>query len=515
MPDRIMGSETEWAMLLTKHGEPTSDRFFELFPSVKQLLFESISSPPRLESSASRSSDFYGNGARIYVDTGNHYEYATGEVMGATEAVIHEKAGERITAIAVAGANEHPYFKENGLAIRSFKNNRDNNKDGEKNSYGAHDNYCMLRKKIQGKSGRDGTLLWLLAPFRISCQLFTGNGWLKEENRRLTYHLSQRAEEMKQNTGNATTSSRAIINTRDEPHADEERYYRLHLIDLDALLAEPALFLKFGTTSLVLDMIESGFLTGKQFGTGDDFVKALHDFSEDPTLRVAPNINGKTYTIINLQEEYFNWASQFCETIDATLEQKLVLTWWKKIITLAKTPEPHLALASSVDWAAKKLLMERKLEKLGYDWSTTSTTELPGNIADHNANDEEVIMLPEQIAAQDKKNPPTLFYMLKAMDFQFHENSPRGLARILEKHGFLERIVSDEEITHAMANPSSRTRALPRTLWNKKLLAEDKDPEQIEVQWRYVAWPRSAGSKFYVSFSDPYDTDPKFPEKIT
>ncbi|MBU6415254.1 proteasome accessory factor PafA2 family protein, partial [Patescibacteria group bacterium] len=458
--------------------------------------------------SAKKQSDFYGNGARIYVDTGSHLEYATGEVMGAFEAVIHEKAGERIVESAVVNANEHPYFKERGFVLRSFKNNKDNNKDGQNYTYGSHENYCMLREKIHGRGGIANTMLRLLAPFRISSKLFAGNGWLEEENGRLEYRLSQRAEEMKESTGSTTTTSRPIINMRDEPHADEEQYYRLHLIDGDALLVEPALFLKFGATLLVLDMIESGFLTGKPFGNGDDFVKALHAFSADSTLRVAPNIGGKTYTIINIQEEYFKWANQFCETSGSTPEQRLVLKLGEEILTLAKKPEPHVLLAPYVDWAEKQLLMEREMEKWGYDWSTPSTTKLPEKIAGRAAEEDEAILLPEQIAAQKIKNPPTLFHVLKSMDFQFHENSPRGLARILEKREFSKRIVSDEEITRAITHPSNSTRALPRTLWNKKLLAEGKNPEQIEMNWKYVAY---RASKLVMRFDNPYDTDPKFP----
>lgn len=501
MADRIMGSETEWAMLLTENGKPNPLLIFDPVAEHCHILFNSIPSPPRLASSAQAERQFYGNGAKIYMDTGNHLEYATGEVKGAKELVQHEKAGERIIECAIQTVNQHQYFKKRDWQLHSYKNNN----DIAGNTFGSHENYCMIRKKFPGCC-MSAALFPLLGPHLITRQLHGGNGWLEEKNGRLKYRLSQRAKEIKESVNSATTTARAIINTRDEPHADEERYFRLHLICGDALMAQTALFLKFGTTSLVLDMIEDGFLTGKPFGDGNDFLSALHDFSEDSTLRVAPNIGGKTYTIINLQEEYFNLASRFCEICGCTPEQQCVLDLWKKIITLAKTPEPHLALAPFVDWAAKKMLMEHKMKKLGHNWSTASTTVLQEKIVSRAAEEDEAILLPEQIAVQETKNPPALFYLLKSMDFQFHENSPKGLARILEKRGFLERIVSDKEITRAMTHPSDNTRALPRTLWNKKLLAEGKNPSHINVDWKQV----SCGRNPVFRCPDPYDTDPRF-----
>lgn len=480
--DRICGSETEWAMLITDNGRSNQIFFFDTATRHCHIFFDAIPSPPRLTSSYPTKSQFYGNGARIYPDTGNHCEYATPEVAGAVDLVRYEKAGERIMERAIRDANEHPHFKAQNRVLRSFKNNV----DMAGNSYGSHENYCMARKKLPDFS----TLFRLVGPFLISRQLFAGNGWLKEKNGFLTYHLSQRAAMITEMITSATTSARPIINTRNESHADEKRYFRLHLIIGDACMAQVALFLKFGTTSLVLDMVEDGFLSGKPYGDGEDFVDALHAFSADTTLRAAPKIGGKTHTIINLQEWYFEMAKRFYETSGCcTPEKQRVLDIWEKIIALSRAPEPHKALRRFVDWAAKKVLMELEMERQGHDWSTPAAELFYG-----------------QVAAPSEKNPPALFYRLKNIDFQYHENCPTGLARILEKRGFLERIVPDEEIAHAMFHPPNNTRALPRTLWNKKLIAEGKDPAKITMNWDYVRYE----GQFVFLCPDPYGIDPGF-----
>lgn len=480
--ERICGSETEWATLITDNGTSNSIFFFDTAARYCRIFFDAIPSPPRLASSYPTKSQFYGNGARIYPDTGNHCEYATPEVAGAADLVRYEKAGERIIECAVRNTNEHPYFKEQNRVLRSFKNNN----DMAGNSYGSHENYCMARKKLPDFS----TLFRLIGGFLISRQLFAGNGELKEKNGFLEYHLSQRAAIIKQDINTATTSNRAILNIRDEPHADFDLYFRLHLILGDACMAQTALFLKFGTTSLVLDMVEDGFLSGRPCGSGEDFLDALHAFSADATLRVAPKIGEKTRTIINLQEQYFEMAKKFYEVSgNRTPEKQRILDLWEKIIMLAKTPEPHVVLSPFVDWAAKKFLKELEMGKLGYDWSSPSETLLSGLTVSRAA-----------------EKPPTLFHRLKNMDFQYHENHPAGLARILEKRGFLERIVSDEEIAHAMIHPPNNTRALPRTLWNKKLLAEGKDPGKITMNWNYVRyWGQSV-----FQCPDPDGIDPGF-----
>lgn len=479
MGERILGSETEWATLVTDNGEPNHFPFFDITTEHCHIFFNAIPSPPRLASSSPTQSQFYGNGSRIYIDTGNHCEYATPEVLGALDVVRYEKAGERIMECAVRNANEHPRFKERKRILRSFKNNTD--MAGQ--SYGSHENYCMARKKLPDFR----TLFRRISPFLISRQLFAGNGLLEEKNGFLAYHLSQRAKTITEAVTSTTTSSRPILNTRDEPHADEERYFRLHLIIGDALMAQAALFLKFGTTSLVLEMVEDGFLSGEPWGSGVDFVNALHAFSADTTLRAAPKIGGRTLTIINLQEQYFEMAKRFYETSGcSTPEKQRILGLWEKIIALARAPEPHQALKRFADWAAKKVLMESEMERRGHDWSTPATDLFYG-----------------QTAAPSEKNPLTLFYRLKSMDFQYHENCPAGLARILEKRGLLERIVPDEEIARAMAHPPDNTRALPRTLWNKKLIAEGKNPASISVDWRFVRY----GGHVVFRCLDPHNTD--------
>src|SRR5438132_534788 len=214
------------------------------------------------------------NGARYYVDHA-HPEYSTPECAGPRELVVHDKAGELVLERSLEAVQA---MLPPGERIAVYKNNT----DGKGNSYGTHENYLVDRRTPFTRVVRD------LTPFFVTRQIFTGAGKLGSESargseQRIVYQLTQRADFFEAEVGLETTLKRPIINTRDEPHADPEKYRRLHVIIGDANMNEVSTFLKVGTTALVLAMIEAGFVDRDL--TVEAPVSALRAVSHDHALR--------------------------------------------------------------------------------------------------------------------------------------------------------------------------------------------------------------------------------------
>jgi proteasome accessory factor A len=351
------------------------------------------------------------NGARYYVDHA-HPEYSTPECLSPRSLVIHDKAGERILerSLAVVAA-EIP----SSPALAIYKNNS----DGKGNSYGTHENYLMDRATPFGDIVRD------LTPFFVSRQIFTGAGKLGleaqwDERGKHVFQLTQRADFFETEVGLETTLKRPIINTRDEPHADPERYRRLHVIVGDANLCEVATFLKLGTTSIVLMMIEDGFLP--DFSLVNP-VAAIHDVSRDVSLTTQVSlVDGRKMTALQLQWEYLELARKYVDREDDTPENREVLERWETVLRgLENDPR---TLSAQLDWVAKLRLLEGYRERDGLAWS-------------------------------DAK--------LRAIDLQYHDvRRDRGLYHRLAHAGKVERITTDEEVQRAIMEPPDDTRAFFR-----------------------------------------------------
>ncbi|CAM5367085.1 Pup--protein ligase [Streptomyces tanashiensis] len=237
MDRRIFGLENEYGVTCTFRGQR------RLSPDeVARYLFRRVVSWGR------SSNVFLRNGARLYLDVGSHPEYATPECDNVTELVTHDKAGERILEGLLVDAERR--LHEEGIAgdVYLFKNNT----DSAGNSYGCHENYLVARH------GEFSRLADILIPFLVTRQLICGAGKVLQTPRGAVYCVSQRAEHIWEGVSSATTRSRPIINTRDEPHADAERYRRLHVIVGDSNMSETTMLLKVGATDLVLRMIEAG-----------------------------------------------------------------------------------------------------------------------------------------------------------------------------------------------------------------------------------------------------------------
>ncbi len=348
------------------------------------------------------------NGARYYVDHA-HPEYSTPECASPRELVVHDKAGERILERSL---RELHTAIPDGRRIAVYKNNS----DGKGNSYGTHENYLVDRATPFAAIVRD------LTPFFVSRQVFTGAGKLGAEapwddRGSHRYQLTQRADFFEAEVGLETTLKRPIINTRDEPHADPERYRRLHVIVGDANMCEIATFLKVGTTAIVLKMIEDEYLPDL---TLVNPVAALHEISRNLTCTAQVGLtDGRRLSAVQLQWEYLERAKKYVEQEDPSAENEEVVARWETV--LAAIEEDPLTLHRELDWVAKHRLLEGYRERDGLDWS-------------------------------DPK--------LRLVDLQYHDvRRDKGLYHRLEASGQVERLTTDAEIERAVMEPPEDTRA--------------------------------------------------------
>ncbi|MDI2126643.1 depupylase/deamidase Dop [Yinghuangia seranimata] len=295
------------------------------------------------------------NGARLYVDHA-HPEYSAPETTNPRDAVIWDKAGERIMAEAARRAGEVP----GGQQILLYKNNTDN----KGASYGCHENYLMQRATPFADIVRH------LTPFFVSRQVVCGAGrvGIGQDGSAHGFQISQRADYFEVEVGLETTLKRPIINTRDEPHADAEKYRRLHVIIGDANLSEVSTYLKLGTTALVLSMIEDRFITHDL--TVDQPVRTLHQVSHDASLKHLVTLRGgRKLTAVQLQMEYLELARKYVEDrfgtdVDATTTD--VLDRWESVLTRLET-DP-MSLSRELDWVAKLQILEGYRQRDGLDW---------------------------------------------------------------------------------------------------------------------------------------------------
>ena len=343
------------------------------------------------------------NGARLYVDHA-HPELSTPEVTNPRDALLWDRAGVEIMRRAMRLATE------TGEPIVLYKNNTDN----KGASYGCHENYLMERRTPFP------SIIRHLTPFFITRQVFTGAGrlGLGQDGRVKDYQISQRADFFEVEVGLETTLKRPIINTRDEPHADPERYRRLHVIVGDANLSDTATYLKLGTTALVLAMLEAGFLEGHEWWPVEP-VREMHAVSHDTDLAHELVLTGgRRRTALQIQQELYELAEAFCAPSMDPATRAVLDEWGRVLADLSIDPS---AASDRVDWLAKRNLLEgfRRREGLGWD------------------------------------SP-----RLQLIDLQYSDvRSERGLALRLEERDLLVRLVSDEEVARAVTDAPRDTRA--------------------------------------------------------
>ncbi len=375
---------------------------------------------------------FLENGSRLYLDVGSHPEYATPECDSLVDLVAHDKAGERILEELLHSAEER--LEEEGIRgkVYLFKNNT----DSAGNSYGCHENYLV------GRKGDFQRVIDTLIPFFVTRQVFAGAGKLLPTARGTVYSMAQRSEHIWEGISSATTRSRPIINTRDEPHADAERYRRLHVIAGDSNMSEYVTFAKVGTTAALLQMLEDNVVFRDL--SLENPIRAIREISRDTTCQHRVRLsNGRELSALDVQWEYLERTMRYSRTTGFPPEVDRAVQMWEHLLAgLEKDP---MSLSREIDWVAKLHLIERY---------------------------------------RDRHNLPMSSARLGMIDLSYHDVArDRGLYHVLERKGLMERIVTDAVIDKAMIEPPATTRARLRGAFIKKAKSRQRD---FTVDWVHL-----------------------------
>jgi proteasome accessory factor A len=398
MQRRIFGIETEFGVTCTFHGQR------RLSPDeVARYLFRRVVSWGR------SSNVFLRNGSRLYLDVGSHPEYATAECDDLVQLVTHDKAGERILEDLLVDAERRLADEGIGGDIFLFKNNT----DSAGNSYGCHENFCVTR------AGEFSRIADVLLPFLVTRQLICGAGKVLQTPRGAVYCLSQRAEHIWEGVSSATTRSRPIINTRDEPHADAERYRRLHVIVGDSNMAEPTTLLKVGSANLVLEMIEEG-VQFRDFSL-DNPIRAIREISHDLTgRRLVRLAGGREASALDIQREYYSRAVEHVAKRSPDPVVNRVIELWGRTLDAVEAQDLS-RIDREIDWAIKHRLVERYRVKHGMELSSPRIAQL---------------------------------------DLAYHDiRRGRGIFDLLQRKDLVARVTDDGEIEAAKDTPPQTTRA--------------------------------------------------------
>lgn len=419
---RIYGLENEYGVTCTLRGQR------RLSPDeVARYLFRKVVVWGR------SSNVFLENGGRLYLDVGSHPEFATPECDSILDAVRFDKAGERIVHDLVSSAEER--LAEEGIrgTIYVFKNNT----DSAGNSYGCHENYLV--KRDGDFENYDETFI----PFLVTRQIFTGAGKILNTPKGPVYSIAQRAEHVWEGISTATTRSRPIINTRDEPHADIEKYRRLHVIVGDSNMSEYTSFVKVGSAACVLRMMEHPDFTLRNLQL-ENPIRAIRDISHDITCRRTVRLaSGREMSALDIQRIYVDAALEFSAKHGFTSEEEQALSMWQHCVsTIERDP---LLLKTEVDWVIKYNLMLQFMDK-------------------------------KSVGLDDPS--------INVLDLQYHDIDPnRGIFNKIQARGLAARLLDDEEITRAKEWAPTTTRAHLRGKFVRAAKEKNKD---FTVDWIHL-----------------------------
>jgi proteasome accessory factor A len=430
MERRIFGLENEYGVTCTLRGQR------RLSPDeVARYLFRRVVSWGR------SSNVFLANGARLYLDVGSHPEYATPECDSIRDLVIHDKAGERILEQLLESAEKR--LREEGIRgdIYLFKNNT----DSAGNSYGCHENYLTSRRDDFAHYAE------VLIPFLVSRQIYAGAGKVLQTARGAMFCVSQRAEHIWEGISSATTRSRPIINTRDEPHSDAERYRRLHVIVGDSNMSEYTTFLKVGTCAILLRMLEEPTVVLRDM-TLENPIRAIREISHDLTCRRRVRLaNGREASAYDIQAEYLERALKYAERRQLSPLETKALEMWEHVMNgLEKDP---FTLDREVDWVIKHNLIENY---------------------------------------RAKHDLPLTHPRVALLDLQYHDvNRQRGVFYKMQDRDLVERLPSvpgddedpDTAIATAMETPPQTTRARLRGEFIRRAKERKRD---YTVDWVHL-----------------------------
>lgn len=423
MDRRIYGIETEFGIAYSgPNSRPLSPE------EVARYLFRKVVSWGR------SSNVFLTNGSRLYLDVGSHPEYATAECDDVAQLIAHDRAGELILEDLIAEAQRKLAQEGYDGHVYLFKNNT----DSAGNSYGSHENYLIPRKLEFSR------LSDILIPFLVTRQLLVGAGKVLKTQSGSIYAFSQRADHIWEGVSSATTRSRPIINTRDEPHADAEYYRRLHVIAGDSNMSETTTLLKVASVDLILRMIEAGVIM-RDFRL-ENPIRSIREISHDLTGRQPLKLaNGRRISALDIQREYLNRARTFVAAEGAhTPHLPRVLELWERTLEAVETGD-HSLVEREIDWAIKKKLIDRYMERNNLDLDSARVAQL---------------------------------------DLTYHDISrTRGLFFMLQARGETARVVDDVDIKAAVDIPPQTTRARLRGEFVRRAKEANRD---FTVDWVHL-----------------------------
>lgn len=440
-----MGVETEYGLTTaTITGQPST-----LTPEdAAQRLFRRVVEWGR------STNTFLTNGSRLYLDVGAHPEYASAECDSIVDLVAMDKAGDRIFQSMADEANEGLIAEVMPERIHLIKNNVDTSG----NSYGCHENY-LIRRRRDFRARVDS-----LVPFFISRQVLTGAGHIRNQPMGASFEISQRADQMWDAISSASTRSRPIVNTRDEPHGDIEKYRRMHVIVGDTNMSEVSTALKFATTEMLLVLLDDGVVLPKLKLV--DPMRAIRDISHDVDLRETVELeDGRRLTALQIQREYAQAAHNHYESrgymaeMDPT-RRRLAALWLSAIDDLEAGDLDKLD--TTLDWVVKRKLLDRYRTKSGAGWDDPR---------------------------------------LRRLELAYHDISPTsGLYRTMTSQGLLDSLVTDEQIDHAVASPPATTRAALRGRFVKAASEARRD---FMVDWMNLRLLEADGARSVI-LKDPF-----------
>ncbi|MFM7597721.1 MAG: proteasome accessory factor PafA2 family protein [Actinomycetota bacterium] len=378
------------------------------------------------------------NGARYYVDHA-HPEYSCPEAPDARTALVHDRAGEEILVRSMEAAGS---LLPEGQEVVVYKNNS----DGKGNSYGCHENFLVDRSVPFGR------IVAHMTVHLVSRQVFTGAGKVGSEapgtrTDSVPFQLTQRADFFEEEVGLETTLKRPIINTRDEPHADAERFLRLHVIVGDSNMSEATTLLKVGSADLVLRMLEAGVVMRDL--TLENPIRAIREISHDPsgsrTVRLA---NGRELTSLQIQSEYFEKARDFADrqgyADDPGSVVSRTLELWERTLKAVETGDLSL-VENDIDWVIKLRLIERYMAK-------------------------------HAMALADPR--------IAQLDLAYHDiTRSRGLYYLLLRRGQVTRLTHEPEVLEAKSVPPQTTRARLRGEFIRRAQERRRD---FTVDWVHL-----------------------------
>lgn len=522
MQKRIYGLETEYAILhysssYLNSSSLTGSEIFEMMNNLidekgfKRIYEEKFYPDSRLGSpnfgeerrrySMKKNRMFLANGARFYLDTGDHPEFATPECINAKEALIYDKAGERFLEELSVACEEELQRRNIGGKIYVCKNNIDT----RGNTYGCHENYLVMRRKGNlNESAFFKYMIKAIIPFLVSRQILCGSGKIFRGDK-VKFQISQRADLIDSELSSDTTFRRGIINSRDEPLCQLDKYRRLHILVGDSNMSEISSYLKLGTTGLVLQLIEEqGFEPEFEL---EDPIRALRRISQDPSCRCKVKLNnGEEATPLQIQQEYLRRTQHYFNQSGVALnsDTEYILKLWQR--TLSRLEKDSSSLNKEIDWIIKKWLMDSYKERFNFSieelnrWifiikkiKSLRLEEALFFQKKLNPHFDVISFLAERLSQTDfhdiKRHArlqelnlqhyfkaSQLFHGLLERDLKYHDiKQDRGIFYILQGKGFIKRLkgnLLDKDIARAMHYPPPETRAKIRGDFIRMLVDE-------------------------------------------